>query len=249
MNNPLPALAPCESPFTLAEYRDLVRLAKSRFTFCDFETFDGLDRIIWRHDLEYSLHQADTLAQIDAEEGIPSVVFIQLRSPFYNAFSSYAKSLFADWHAKGLTLGVHFDWEFFADDLEHIERHVRSEKEKLEELTGAEIRSFSYHNPNERILAYGSHMAGMVNAYHPSFYKVPGVRYISDSNGRYRKENLRAVLNDTSIRRLQVNLHDTWWCEDRVTQIEKLENAFRADAEWKIKFYRDHAGIIVDWVI
>jgi hypothetical protein len=238
-----------DSPFTLSEYRSLLRLAKERYTFCDFGDFDYGRKIIWRHDLEYSLREMDTLARIDAEEGVPAVVFVQLRSPFYNAMSSYAKRLFADWTKGGLKLGLHFDWEFFADDLDHIERHLKTDREKLEELAGIEIRSFSYHNPNERILAYDAHMAGMINAYNPAFFKADGVRYISDSNGRFRDRNLREVLTDSSVNRVQVNLHDTWWCEDRVPQIEKIENAFRADAAWKIKFYRENAGIIVDWII
>jgi hypothetical protein len=238
-----------ESPFTLAEYRSLLRFAKERYSFCDFHDFDCDGKIIWRHDLEYSLQQMDVLARIDAEEGVPSIVFVQLRSPFYNALSAYARGLFRDWSAGGVRLGLHFDWEFFADDLEHIEDHLAAEKRRLEDLVGAEVRSFSYHNPNPMILKYDAHMAGMLNAYNPAYFQVDGVRYISDSNGRWRDRNLRQVLSDESIRKMQVNLHDTWWCEERVPQIAKIESAFRAEAEWKIKFYRDHAGIIVDWII
>lgn len=238
-----------ECPFTLSEYRALIQLAKQRFTFCDLHDFDGPNRILWRHDLEYSLREMDRIAQIDADERVRTVIYAQLRSPFYNAFSNYARRLLLDWISKGLTVGLHFDWEFFAGDLSRLEAHLRAEKARLEDLIGVPVTSFSYHNPNPEMLGHGGHMAGMLNAYGPGFFNTEGVNYISDSNGRWRSRNLREVLSDPAVTRLQVNLHDTWWCDDRIPQILKVENAFRADAEWKIKFYRDHAHIIVDKVL
>lgn len=235
------------SPFTLVEYRSLIRFAKERYTFCLFDVFDGDRKIIWRHDLEYSLHEMQKLAAIDGEEGIGSIVFVQLRSPFYNAFSSYAKRLVADWVSSGLTIGLHFDWEFFRDDLVNIEAHLRSEREKLEELSGTAITTFSYHSPSDLILRYDQDMAGMINAYHQRFMTHHNnTRYISDSNGRWRDKNLREVLGDREITKLQVNLHDTWWTDERIPQIAKLDKAFLADAAWKSRFYRDHALIVVD---
>src|SRR5437773_437730 len=93
-----------QCPFTLSEYRALLQIAKQRYRFCDFEDFDreGANRILWRHDLEYSLQEMDSLAQIDSQEAIVSVIFVQLRSPFYNALSIRARKLFAGWMANGL---------------------------------------------------------------------------------------------------------------------------------------------------
>ncbi len=238
-----------ECPFTLQEYRSLIRLAKQRYRFVDFDTFAGENEIIWRHDVEYSLHEMHRMAEADLQEGIVSVLFVQIRSPFYNGLSAYAKSLFSEWIAGGLRIGLHFDWEFFRNDLKNLERHVRSEKEILEQLISTEITSFSYHNPNDEILAYSHDMAGMMNAYHPRFFNSNGVHYISDSNGRWRSRNLREVLSDPGITRLQVNLHDSWWCEDRIPQIDKLQQAWNGDAAWKMEFYRRTAAIIVDRVI
>jgi hypothetical protein len=92
-------------------------------------------------------------------------------------------------------------------------------------------------------------MAGMINAYHPRFLNQSGTRYVSDSNGRWRDKNLREILGDATITKLQVNLHDTWWSDDRIPQIAKIDNAFVADAAWKSRFYRDQAAIIVDWIV
>jgi hypothetical protein len=238
---------PC--PFTLAEYRSLIRLAGERFSFRDFENFDGDNQILWRHDVEYSLHEMDKIARIDCEERIPAVLFVQVRSPFYNGLSAYARRLFRDWLAGGLRIGLHFDWEYFADDLDHIDRHLSTERAKVEDLLGIPVRCFSYHNPTESVLSYTDDMAGMINAYHPRFFLGEGVHYISDSNGRWRTRNLRDVLSDPAVARLQVNLHDTWWTEDRVPQIAKIDKAFAADAQWKSAFYRTHANVIVDQVI
>jgi len=236
-------------PFTLAEYRSLIRLAGERLSFRDFERFDGDNQIIWRHDVEYSLQEMDTLARIDCDERIPAVLFVQVRSPFYNGLSAYARSLFRDWLAGGLRIGLHFDWEYFADDLENIERHLAAERGKVEDLIGSPVRCFSYHNPTEAVLSFTGDMAGMINAYHPRFFLGEGVHYISDSNGRWRMRNLREVLSDPAVTRLQVNLHDTWWTDERVPQIAKIDKAFAADAQWKSAFYRKHANVIVDQVI
>jgi len=236
-------------PFTLTEYRSLVRLAKQRFRFCAFDRFAGEHAIIWRHDVEYSLQEMDNIARIDIEEGIVATMYVQVRSPFYNALSDRARQLFATWLAGGLRIGLHFDWEFIRDDFGNLERYLTADRKVLEALLGVPVTSFSYHNPTDVVLAYKDDMAGMINAYHPRFFNDEGVRYISDSNGRWRDRNLREVLSDESITKLQVNIHDTWWTEDRVPQVDKITNAFLAEAEWKTQFYRNGANIIVDWVI
>jgi hypothetical protein len=238
---------PC--PFTLEEYRALLIAARRHYRFCDYHDFTDRKSIIWRHDLEYSLHEMAKLARIDIEEGVPSIIFVQIRSPFYNAFTDYARRLFADWLKGGLKIGLHFDWEFYANDLARLEEHVQRDKDMLATMIEPTITMFSYHNPTPVILTYQDHMAGMVNAYHSSFFTGPGLRYISDSNGRWRDQNLREMIEDGGMDKLHVNLHDTWWTEDRISQIAKLENAWLDDAKWKMEFYRKTAAIIVDQVL
>jgi len=237
------------STFTLSEYQSLIRLAKERFTFCNYNEFSGSNKIIWRHDLEYSLQEMHNLAKIDIEEGIPSVVFVQIRSAFFNSLSKRAKEMFDEWIAGGLEIGLHFDWEYYSADLSSLEKNIEKDKKILEEFIGFKIKSFSYHNPNDTILKYRGHYAGMLNAYGPEFFLSEDVFYISDSNGRWRNRSLRQILSDQDINKLQVNLHDTWWSEDNIKQISKLDKAFEAEAKWKSNYYRNLAAVIVDEIL
>jgi len=237
------------STFTLSEYQSLIRLAKERFTFCNYNEFSGPNKIIWRHDLEYSLQEMHNLAKIDIEEGIPAVVFVQIRSAFFNSLSKRAKEMFDEWIDGGLEIGLHFDWEYYSADLSSLEKNIEKDKKILEEFMGIKIKSFSYHNPNEIILKYRDHYTGMLNAYGSEFFLNDNVFYISDSNGRWRNRSLRQILSDQNINKLQVNLHDTWWSEDNIKQISKLDKAFEVEAKWKSNYYRSLAAVIVDEIL
>src|SRR5262249_49093982 len=71
--------------FTEEGFRSLIRQLKTsgyRFAqYCD----KGTDRhVIWRHDVDFSMHRAFALAQIEAEEGAAATYFVNPRCVFYN---------------------------------------------------------------------------------------------------------------------------------------------------------------------
>jgi hypothetical protein len=87
--------------------------------------------------------------------------------------------------------------------------------------------------------------------------RTQAIELVTRSADCLRKHGLRNAFDvqgikgvfESGIRKLQVNPHDTWWSEDRIPQIAKIDNAFAADAAWTSKFYRDQASIIVDWIV
>jgi hypothetical protein len=237
-------------PFTLTEYRALVRLAKERFPIAGYDDYRGLDSfVIWRHDVEYSVPEMSVLAAIDAEEGVRSTLFVQLHSELYNFWEPDTVRRVREWIAWGHAVGLHFDPGYHeASDPADFERLILLEKGLLEEIYETPVACFAYHNPNAESLAYRGDYAGLVNAYNDDF-SGGSVVYVSDSNGRWRERTIRDVLEDPATDRAQVNTHDTWWTDRRIPQIAKLEDAIMRDARQKIENYRSYANVVVDDVI
>jgi len=237
-------------PFTLSEYRQLIRLAKERFALVGYAEYRQSERfIIWRHDVEYCVPEMSVLAKIDAEEGIKSTFFVQLHSDLYNFWDADTVRQIKQWVAWGHELGLHFDCGYYGDEIfERIEKTIEFEKNLLEDIYGAQIFSFSYHNPNPTSLKYQDNYAGLVNAYNKDFFNGP-ILYVSDSNGRWREQTIRDVLTDPQTTKAQVNTHDTWWTDERIPQIQKLEAAILNGARQKITNYRAYANVVVDDII
>ena len=241
---------PSNCPFTLTEYRELLRLAKRRFPVIGYPEYRQHERfVIWRHDVEYSVPEMSVLARIDAEEGVRSTFFVQLHSEFYHFWERETADHIRQWVAWGHALGLHFDCGYFGDSVfAEIESKILFEKKLLEDTFGTPIESFSYHNPDSRNLRHQTDYGGLVNAYNADFFNGP-ITYVSDSNGRWRERTVRDVLEDPKTTKAQVNTHDTWWTDERIPQIEKLEAAFLRDARHRIASYRKRANIVVTDVI
>ena len=237
-------------PFTLTEYRSLIQLAKKRFPFIGYAEYKKHKSfILWRHDVEYNIDEMNVLAKIDFEEGIKSTLYVQLHSICYNFWDKENSDIFKKWVSWGHEIGLHFDCGFHENISEsNIAGLIEYEKLILEKEFLVKIDSFSFHNPNPEILKFKDNYAGLINAYNDDIFNGD-IIYVSDSNGRWREKTIRDVLEDKNVKKVQVNTHDTWWTEQRIPQIQKLENAFRREAEKKIKDYRDNAIITVDSII
>ena len=74
--------------FTLENYKSLIRLAKKNYNFKNFNDALDISRsfVLWRHDIDFSVHMALNLANIEFEEKVKSTFFVQLNSDFYNIF-------------------------------------------------------------------------------------------------------------------------------------------------------------------
>jgi hypothetical protein len=237
-------------PFTLDEYKSLIKLAKKRFPFVSFADYKNHDTfVIWRHDVEYSTLEMERLAAIDTEEEISSMFFIQLHCNYYNFWDTANIKLFKEWIKNGHKIGLHFDCDFHGKKVFiDIEGLIRYEKEILENELETAVDSFAFHNPNEKTLKLQDNYAGLINAYNRDLFKSD-IIYVSDSNGRWREKTIRDVLEDKSVKKVNINTHDTWWSNERIPQIEKLKRAFRQTGENMIVDYMERANIIIEDII
>ena len=96
--------------FTFDKYRDLIRLAKKQHKFVSYDEFrNGVNCILWRHDVDYSIDNVLKLAQIEQEEGVMATYFIWLHSEFYNPLERKATAIIKEVLKCKHQIGLHFD--------------------------------------------------------------------------------------------------------------------------------------------
>jgi hypothetical protein len=210
--------------FTEEGYRELLRLAKERYTFVSFRDYRTArsGSVLWRHDLDFSVHRALALARIEAAEDVRTTYFLLLHSGFYNALEADVVARVREILAAGHELGLHFDPRFHVG--RDLDAALARERSLLEEVFETDVCAFSLHNPDvagwdER----RDEIAGMVNAY--GDYLREHFAYASDSNGYWRFAPLQDVLADGAIERLHVLTHPEWWVPEPMSPRERALRA------------------------
>lgn len=230
------------SDFTLARYRKLLHLAKKSYRFINFEEYKTHDRsILWRHDIDFSVHRAVRLAAIEKELGITSTFFIHLHSPFYNWQEAEISSIFEKIKTMGHRLALHFDPNYYGSritDVKDLTHWLNWEKCLLETEFGIEVKTFSFHNPTvgfDCLNLADDVLAGMINTYGPTLKNQ--YEYCSDSNGYWRHKNLFDVLEDNTINRLQVLTHPVWWQKEVMSPRDRIKRSIDSRAVNNLRNY------------
>ena len=226
--------------FTRAEYRRLLRLVKTKWPF---QVYGELDRgsrfVLWRHDVDFSLHSALALARIEAEEGVRSTFFLHLHSQFYNLLEPGMRTLAREIISLGHHIGLHFDSHYHGVSSENgLDEPILWEASILERMIASDIRVFSFHNTTPFTMScqdetYG----GLINTYAAYFQRE--VAYVSDSNGYWRNRTLRDVVENDSADRLQVLTHPGWWQEQWMPPRDRVWRCVSGRAARTIQGYDD----------
>lgn len=238
--------------FTETEYSNLLDLAKSKFTFCDFTNYNIKDNfIIWRHDVDISMHRALSLARIEQKKNIISNYFILLHSEFYNLLEKEILHKVIEISNLGHFISLHFDSSFYnISNKEQLEDALNFERTILENLIKRKIYSFSFHNPSKIDLDFNeSSYSGLINTYSDIFKNE--IPYCSDSNGYWRFRRLKDVLLDSQIVKLQVLTHPEWWNTDVMSPLQKVKYSIEGRAKSNLKNYEQLLILnnrkIIDW--
>ena len=227
--------------FTDHNFRRLVRLAKSRYNFISYDQYGEPGRnILWRHDLDFSVHRAATLAAVEAEEGVRGTYFLWLHSPAYNLLETAITAKVFRILELGHHIGLHFDPAFYsaaAASSRPLEEALTLEKKLLENIFGREIKVFSWHNPAAAGLleARQTHLAGMINAYADDL--SADYRYCSDSYGFWRFTPLEELLAEGGPDRLQVLTHPENWAPEPLTPRQRIQRCFDGRAARQAEDY------------
>ena len=160
------------SDFTEDNYKRLLTIFTDKFQFYHYDKWDKIDKgVIWRHDIDYSVHRAAKLSKIEKQIGVSSTWFVLLHSPFYNVWEKEIRDLLLYIINNGGEIGLHFDPAFYDlknTELDRLEQLIEEEKNFLQRLLGQDIKAFSFHNPDvnggfmdiDRIT-----VAGLINVY------------------------------------------------------------------------------------
>ena len=215
--------------FTEDAYRELLTIARARYAFRPFaEALEMTSGVLWRHDIDMSVHRALALARIERDEDARATYFVHLHSAFYNAFEAGIVERLREIVALGHELGLHFDPQFGGlkpADHDALVRAVSHERDVLQDAVGAPVVAVSFHDPDVAGFTdiHDDRLAGLVNAYGDRLRK--NFVYCSDSNGYWRFTPIRDVLQQPGHDRLQVLTHPEWWVPEPMSPRARVARA------------------------
>jgi len=214
--------------FTIQNYKNIIKAAKVngfRFKlYSDINTGD-VRQILWRHDVEFSPFIALEMAEIEREEGVKTTYFFQLHGEFYNVFEKEITDIVFMIKAMGHDIGLHFDTHYFdVIDERGLEKYLAIDAQYFNSIFRTDLKTFSFHNTNTFVLSCEKYSyAGLINVY--SKYFKQHFKYCSDSTGFWRYERLIDVLNDSSIQKLHVLIHDAMWSKEILSPRQRVFKA------------------------
>jgi hypothetical protein len=206
--------------FTETSYREIVTAAREGYAFEPFGTAETAPHVLWRHDVDYSVHRGLALARIEADLGVRATYFVLLHSELYNVLEPAVLARLREIAALGHWIGLHFDPAVHpgAD----LDAKAAWERDLLEEAVGAPVGAVSLHNPSvsgtEELDV--EQLGGMLHA--GARRLRDGYAYVSDSNGYWRFDRLSEVIAARAHERLHVLTHPEWWQAQAMAPRERI---------------------------
>ncbi len=184
--------------FGLGHYRELLESAQAggyRFAHFDHDPRPG--DLFLRHDVDFSLEAALTIARVDHELGARATFFLLPSSVFYNLASLEGRAALAELRALGHAVGLHAQWP----------------NADLDERFDPVI---AWHNPGPEHIS--EPLPGVVNVMEPRFAR----HYRSESNQRWRQGCPQEALRAGELEWLQLLLHPEIWVHPGETMRETM---------------------------
>lgn len=226
------------SDFTHGHFSECIDLAKRKFRFIGYDEIEDSDRfILWRHDVDFSMHMAAKLAEIEASKGIKATYFVYPHSEFYNLFEKEIFELVKTIQNFGHDLGLHFDSHFYEmTSIEDLEAALNREKQLLETYFQTHVKVFSFHNNNDFTMSCEEwSYSGMINTYAKRFKQEIG--YCSDTQGIWRFSRLFDLLESNQYKNLQVLTHPEWWQEKAMAPRQRIKRCIEGRATNNLRYY------------
>jgi hypothetical protein len=227
--------------FTEAEYARALELAKRSYEFAAFDSRPASRHVLWRHDVDFSVHRALRLAEIEAQAGVRATYFMYPHSQFYNLLSELVLPKAKRIIELGHDLGLHFDPTFYGSALngEQVARRAESERDLLAGMFGVPPVAVSFHlfGVLEGDRVDDDVVAGMVNAYGRTIQS--DYAYCSDSNGVWRHRRLFDVLEKAEEDRLHVLTHPEWWTPEPMAPRARIQRCLEGQAAAVGRYYDD----------
>jgi hypothetical protein len=226
--------------FTRNNYRELILLALKRFNFITYKELntDTSNNMLWRHDVDISMHAALKLAQIEADLGVKANYFVLPHSEFYNLFEKEITKILIEIKELGHNIGLHFDSYYYGIDSEDaLETYLLKEVQLFKNIFDLEIEAFSFHNTTDFTKSCERESyAGLINVY--SCNIKTNYSYCSDSNGYWKYRRLEDFLRDDSILNAQVLTHPAWWQDEVLPPYNRVKRSVYGRADRILDYYK-----------
>jgi len=227
--------------FTEAAYGRLIEAARTGgYRFADYRERPAGRHVLWRHDVDFSMHRAVRLAEIERERDAKATYFVNPHCAFYNLLEPEITALVRRIADLGHEIGLHFDSGAYPAkswSRESLGDLISRERNLLESFLGCQIQAFAYHNPDTSdILAIDDdEIAGLVNAYGRTLRNSYG--YASDSNGYWRFRPIGEVIAAGEHERLQILTHPEWWTVEPLPPRARVARCVNGRAEKALRQY------------
>lgn len=220
--------APNFDEFTEAGFRSLLQSLNCHgYRFARYGEAVTIPHVIWRHDVDFSMHRAARLAEIEAEEGAIATYFVNPRCSFYNLLEPEIGLLVSRIRDCGHEIGLHFDAAAYGVQnwsMLELEKAVARERSLFEMVIDAPVSTISWHNPDlSNLLEFdASLIRGLVNAYGAELRR--DYVYCSDSNGYWRFQPMAEVIA-AGHTRLHLLTHPEWWTPEPMSPSARIDRA------------------------
>ena len=222
------------------EYKELKKFyteIKNRGKVELFKNWNGEKVFLIRHDVDFDIKLAHSMALIENELGMVSTYFILTTCHSYNVLSEQNRTLLREMNDMGHEIGLHFDPTLYPENLKAF---VDKEAEILSLACGTEVKSISLHNPS----VHGQYplFKNYINAYDPAFFS--NKNYISDSCFNFRGKNPFEFIDGIEDNMIQILLHpmhfsEKGWGYDDIlvdsfkSYMEQIHDAFSINMTYK----------------
>lgn len=229
--------------FTEENYEKLINNAQEKFTFCFFdEVPPSRPHVLWRHDVDFSIHRGLRLAEIEAKCNVKATYFLWLHSPTYNVMERDCYNKVRGIIELGHQIGLHFDQKFYTtQNLDQIYAKIAYEKNILENLFNVPIKAMSFHEPDfkdNKLNIKQDKIVDMVNAYGLNVFD--NYKYVSDSDGYWRFDRLFDVIARDDLHKLQVLTHPEWWVPEPIAPRKRIQRCIDGRAAACARNYDNH---------
>ena len=225
--------------FSYTEYKNIIELVRTKWKIFDFKEVInyGLDIFcVLRHDIEFSVDRALTMARIEADElGVKSTYTVQLRNNTYNALSQKNIEVIQKIKKLGHKIGLHQNPPLMGDDelIEYILRDI----ETLEHYYDFEVDRFAFHRVGSypELLEKYVEVPNKINCYAKEFFhyfqgtkpdKIH-VHYLADSNHKWKYGHPMYIDYKEYPYRMQLLTHPYSWTDNGYENMNNFTRLIR----------------------
>ena len=210
--------------FSYAEYKNIITMVNQHLPIKDFKDvlkYNLTKFCVLRHDIEFSIDRALTLARIENELDVTSTYTVQLRNNTYNALSQKNIEAVQEIKKLGHQIGLHQNPPKMSDD--ELIKYIQKDIETLEHYYRFEVDRFAFHRcgSNPKLLENYVKVPDKINCYDEKFFhyfneKKPKdfrVHYLADSNHKWKYGHPLHIDYSIYPFRMQLLTHPYSWSD------------------------------------